>query len=189
MWLHEHTWTVEHTWAALGCRPNSTFASRSTLNIDISSYSLSSKTDFAGVPTMKRLDQGHLYPKLEVPRLICLGRESNLGLNGGRQHSAKSYSNSMLIAIRKIYIWAHDSNISWLNCDMPSSGACNSQVNSVPACLAGSGFYFLERLRWATLRKIKILRPTFTVVIVRSHNKIQYRKENVHLIIYGSLFW
>jgi hypothetical protein len=25
---------------------------------------------------MERLDQGHLHPKLEVPRLICVGRES-----------------------------------------------------------------------------------------------------------------
>jgi hypothetical protein len=27
--------------------------------------------------SIKRLDKGHLYPKLEVPRLTCLGRESN----------------------------------------------------------------------------------------------------------------
>jgi hypothetical protein len=26
---------------------------------------------------MERLDQGHLHPNLEVPRLTCLGRESN----------------------------------------------------------------------------------------------------------------
>jgi hypothetical protein len=31
--------------------------------------SLSSKIDHVGVTTMKRLDQGHLHPKLEVPRL------------------------------------------------------------------------------------------------------------------------
>ncbi len=29
------TWKIEHTWAALGCRPNSTLASHSTLNIAI----------------------------------------------------------------------------------------------------------------------------------------------------------
>ncbi len=29
--------------------------------------------------SMERLDQGHLHPKLEVLRLTCLGRESNLG--------------------------------------------------------------------------------------------------------------
>jgi hypothetical protein len=37
---------------------------------------------------MERLDQGHLthlYPKLEVPRLKCLGRESNAGLSGWKE--------------------------------------------------------------------------------------------------------
>jgi hypothetical protein len=35
---------------------------------------------------MKGLDpQSHLHPKLEVPRLTCLGRESNTGLHGGRR--------------------------------------------------------------------------------------------------------
>jgi hypothetical protein len=33
-----------------------------------------------GVTTMGRLDQGHLHPKLEVPRLTCSGRDSNPGL-------------------------------------------------------------------------------------------------------------
>ncbi len=33
---------------------------------------------------MKRLDQGHLHPKLEVPRLTYHGQESNLGLCGGK---------------------------------------------------------------------------------------------------------
>ena len=43
----------------------------------------------AGVTTFERLDQGHLHPKLEVPRLTCPGRESNLGLLGGGEHSRK----------------------------------------------------------------------------------------------------
>ena len=42
--------------------------------------SLSSKTDQISVTPMKRLDQGHLHPKLEVPRLTHLGRESKPGL-------------------------------------------------------------------------------------------------------------
>jgi hypothetical protein len=29
---------------------------------------------------MKRLDQGYLHPKLEIPGLTCPGRESNPGL-------------------------------------------------------------------------------------------------------------
>jgi hypothetical protein len=33
---------------------------------------------------LKRLDQGHLHPKLEVPGLTCPGRESNPGFAGGR---------------------------------------------------------------------------------------------------------
>jgi len=36
---------------------------------------------------LKRLDQGHLHPKLEDPRLTCLGRETNPAARGG--HSSK----------------------------------------------------------------------------------------------------
>ncbi len=46
---------------------------------------------------MKRLDPGHLHPK--VLRLTYLGRVSNPGL----RTVAKSDSNSVLIAIRNIY--------------------------------------------------------------------------------------
>jgi hypothetical protein len=35
--------------------------------------------------TIERLDQGHLQPLLEGPRLTCPGRESNPGLRGGRR--------------------------------------------------------------------------------------------------------
>jgi hypothetical protein len=52
-------------------------------------------------PFMERLDQGHSHPKLEVPRLTCLGRESNLGLEA--RTLAKSYSNIVLIASFKNY--------------------------------------------------------------------------------------
>jgi hypothetical protein len=38
---------------------------------------------------MERLDRCHLHLKLEVQRLTCLGRELNLGLNGGGKHSSK----------------------------------------------------------------------------------------------------
>ncbi len=34
--------------------------------------------------TMKRLDQGHLHPKLKVPRLTRPGWKSNPGLCSGR---------------------------------------------------------------------------------------------------------
>jgi len=34
---------------------------------------------------METLGQSHLQTKLEVPRLTCLGRESNRGLQGGRR--------------------------------------------------------------------------------------------------------
>jgi hypothetical protein len=37
---------------------------------------------------MERIDQGH-HPKLEVPRQICFGRESNPGFRVGGQHSNK----------------------------------------------------------------------------------------------------
>jgi hypothetical protein len=36
-------------------------------------------------PTMKRLDQGHLHPKQEVPGLTCPGRESNPDFRGERR--------------------------------------------------------------------------------------------------------
>jgi hypothetical protein len=48
-------------------------------------YPYPNRNKYRSWSTMKRLDQGHLYPKLEVPRLTCLGRESNPGLRGGRQ--------------------------------------------------------------------------------------------------------
>jgi hypothetical protein len=48
-------------------------------------YSMSSKTDHAGVTTLKRLDQGHLHPNLEVPRLTRPGLESKPGILSGRQ--------------------------------------------------------------------------------------------------------
>jgi hypothetical protein len=41
------------------------------------------------VQDMERLDQGQLNPKLEVPRLTCLGRESNQGLRDSGEHSSK----------------------------------------------------------------------------------------------------
>ncbi len=39
--------------------------------------------------TMKRLDQGHLHSKLEVPGLTCHGRESNPGFAPLGEHSRK----------------------------------------------------------------------------------------------------
>jgi hypothetical protein len=47
---------------------------------------------------MERLDQGHLHPELQVLRLTCLSWESSLGIRGGRQAFAKSYTDSVLIA-------------------------------------------------------------------------------------------
>jgi hypothetical protein len=81
----------EHTRAAIGCTVGRiALASPSTLNIDIRHLqvrvSLSSKTDHIGATAMReRIDQGHPHPKLEVPRLTCLGLESNPNLLGGRQ--------------------------------------------------------------------------------------------------------
>ncbi len=49
---------------------------------------------------MERLDQGHLYPKLEVPRLTHLGRESN-AVRG--EHSSKDLLQWRIKAIRDIY--------------------------------------------------------------------------------------
>ncbi len=51
---------------------------------------------------MKRLDQGHLHPKLVVPRLTCPGRKSNLGLHGGRR---ALYKRAILTASLLITFW------------------------------------------------------------------------------------
>ncbi len=61
---------------------------------------------------MKKLDQGHLHPELEVPGLTCPSQESNLG-QWEASTLEKSHSNRLLIAIQNICIWARDSlNIS-----------------------------------------------------------------------------
>ncbi len=61
----------------------------------------------AAINTMKRLDQAHLPPKLEVPDWHVQGIEP-----GPPRWEAstleKSHSNSLLIAIRNIYILAQD---------------------------------------------------------------------------------
>ncbi len=46
---------------------------------------------------MKRLDQGHLHPKLEVPRLTCPGQESNPTSTVGGEHSRKKPFEHILI--------------------------------------------------------------------------------------------
>jgi hypothetical protein len=48
---------------------------------------------------MKRHDQGHLHPKLEIPRLTCLGRDRTRAWEAGTP--TQSYSNSV-VAIRNI---------------------------------------------------------------------------------------
>jgi hypothetical protein len=56
---------------------------------------------------MERLEQGHLQPKLEVPRLTCPGRESN---PGGNEHSRKEpFKQLKLIAILNLYMAARPS--------------------------------------------------------------------------------
>ncbi len=86
----------EHTWTALRCRPNRTckasakhLPAAKTSGTCKSQYSLSSRTDHVVVTTMKRLDQAVLRPKLEVPRLTCLGRESSLASTVGGKHFRK----------------------------------------------------------------------------------------------------
>ncbi len=59
---------------------------------------------------LKRLDQDHLHPKLEVPGLTCLCRESHPGLHGWEASILeKIYANSLVIlAIQNIYIRARE---------------------------------------------------------------------------------
>ncbi len=57
-----------------------------------------------GVTTKKRLDQGHLHPKPEVPRSTCPGRESHQGLRGGRRALWKrAIQTAYYFAIRNLY--------------------------------------------------------------------------------------
>ncbi len=127
--VHMVTWTCvhEHTWAALGCRPNSTCK---LFNPEYwhqartckSTYSLSSKTDHAGVTTMERFYQGHLHPKLGVPRLTCLGGNQTQVSAVGGEHSSKelfkrsnhSYSEHLHISPWQ-YITFHylDARVNW----------------------------------------------------------------------------
>ncbi len=88
--LHEHTWT------ALGYKPNSTckalakhLPAAKTSGTCKSAYSLSSRTEHVRVTTMKSLNQGHLHPKLEVPRLTCPSRDGTQASALGGIHSRK----------------------------------------------------------------------------------------------------
>jgi hypothetical protein len=102
-YIHEHTWT---TWTALGFRPNSTCkASAKHLSCqDISTcksmYSLSNRTDHVGVTTKKRLDQGHLRPKWEVPD-IPAGKQTQASVGN---HSLKEPFEGLLIAAENLHM-------------------------------------------------------------------------------------
>jgi hypothetical protein len=92
MSIHEYTWT------APGCRPNSTCkASASASCQDISTcksaHSLSNWTDQVGVTPRKRLDQGHLHPKLEVPGLKCPSWASTVGAKHYRKEQFEQLVN------------------------------------------------------------------------------------------------
>ncbi len=61
---------------------------------------------------MKGLDQGHLHPKLEARDWhVSAGNRTRVSLEGG-EHStvAKSYSNSVILAIRNIFEQRNYSN-------------------------------------------------------------------------------
>ncbi len=95
---------------------------------------MSGKSDHVRVTTMERLDQGHLHPLLESnPRLTCPSRESKRRpLQWEASTKAKSYSNSLLIAILSIYsTWAQDSLRLWLwrnlFCELPESRLSTSK--------------------------------------------------------------
>ncbi len=99
----------EHTWAAPGCRPKSTCKSfnpehwHQALASPRIHYQARQITTGSPLWSMERLEQDHFHPKLEVP-----GNEP--GPSWWEACTlAKSYSNSILIAIRNIYIWARDS--------------------------------------------------------------------------------
>jgi hypothetical protein len=63
-----------------------------------------------GVTTMKRLDKGHLHPKLEVSSLACPGQESNPPSAVGGEHSRKEPFNSLLFLIRYLYNTVYSAN-------------------------------------------------------------------------------
>jgi hypothetical protein len=68
---------------------------------------------------MERLDQGNLHPKLEVPRLTCLVRESNPTSEVGGKHTSKelleqhinSYSEHLHMSLQHgppQFLWLHE---------------------------------------------------------------------------------
>ncbi len=85
----------EHTWTALGCRRNSTCkapakhlaAAKTSALATCNLQHIHCQTGqiMLGVNTMKRLDQGHIHPKLEGPGLTCPSLESNPGLHDARR--------------------------------------------------------------------------------------------------------
>jgi hypothetical protein len=87
--MHLVTWTYMNT-LEKHCSP---LASHTiwilTSDTCKSAYSQSSKTYHIRVTSVEILAQDHLHPKLEVPRLTCLGPKQTLASAVGGQHSSK----------------------------------------------------------------------------------------------------
>jgi hypothetical protein len=82
----------------------------------MSACSMSGKIDHVGVTNIERLDQGHLHPLIEKPE-TDMSRPGIERWPPQREAStiAKSYSNSLLIAILSICsTWAQDSLRLWV---------------------------------------------------------------------------
>ncbi len=102
----------EHTWAALGCGPNST---RKSFNPEYWHQALASpriRCQARQITTGSPLWRDLTKVISILPRLTCLGHEATrASVVWEASTLAKIYSNSLLITIRNVYIWAHDSFI------------------------------------------------------------------------------
>ncbi len=99
----------EHTWTALGCRPKSTCKADGLMpNRWLASPRVRNHIE---VTIMKRLDHGHPHPELEIPGLTCPAGNCTRASTRGGEHSRKKPFDSLLIAIRNIYIRARDNII------------------------------------------------------------------------------
>ncbi len=117
------------------------------------------------VTIMKRLDQGHLHPKLEVPGLTCTGQESNPGpLQWEGSTLEKSHSNILLIAIRNIYIWAYE-NVVINSTGMAMSGYIKEHLGYMGNFSLGIGSALLAMFYAAIFLKVSSLIATFKTAI------------------------
>ncbi len=98
---------IGSAWSCKWFYPNSTYK-WCTLNIK------SVCLNHAGVTTMKRPDQSHPHPKLEVPRLTCLGWVSTWASAVGGEHSRKEPFEQLIMLLFGTPTWLPHCKACWI---------------------------------------------------------------------------